>query len=118
MDLYTIIKWINPIIILYLDLCIIFVAINPTIMIGRSEQTQIMRNALQLKKSSFIAITGRRRVGKTFIVREIYEKQLCFSVTGIQNASLSVQIGNFIHKLLECLHLTFTLVHSWRTEVV
>jgi hypothetical protein len=70
-------------------------------MIGRSEQTQIMRNALQLKKSSFIAITGRRRVGKTFIVRAIYEKQLCFSVTGIQNASLSVQIGNFIHKLSE-----------------
>ncbi len=46
------------------------------------------------KKSSFIAITGRRHVGKIVIVRKIYEEQVCFSVTGIQNASLSVQIWN------------------------
>jgi AAA+ ATPase superfamily predicted ATPase len=59
-----------------LDLCVVFVAINPIIIIGRSEQTQIIRNALQLKKSSFIAITGRRRVGKIVIVRAIYEEQV------------------------------------------
>jgi hypothetical protein len=32
-------------------------------MIGRRGQTRIMQDALKLKKSSFIAITGRRRVG-------------------------------------------------------
>jgi AAA+ ATPase superfamily predicted ATPase len=59
-----------------LDLCVVFVAINPIIIIGRSEKTQIIRNALQLKKSSFNAITGRRRVGKIVIVRAIYEEQV------------------------------------------
>lgn len=70
-------------------------------MIGRKEQNELMEQALQLDKSSFIAITGRRRVGKTYIVREIYKDHFCFSVTGIQNATLSVQIGNFLQKLQE-----------------
>ena len=71
-------------------------------MIGRREQNRIMQDALKLKKSSFIAITGRRRVGKTYIVREIYSQQFCFSITGIQNGTMRVQLTNFIQKLNEC----------------
>lgn len=84
-----------------MEISSIFVHIIPRIMIGRSEQIQMMQHALQLEKSSFIAITGRRRVGKTFIVREIYKEHFCFSVTGIQNATLIIQIGNFLQKLQE-----------------
>lgn len=65
-------------------------------MIGREEQTQLMVDALKAKHSSFIAITGRRRVGKTYIVREIYTKNMCFSVTGIQSANLQTQLNNFV----------------------
>lgn len=70
-------------------------------MIGREEQTQLMVDALKAKHSSFIAITGRRRVGKTYIVREIYTKNMCFSVTGIQSASLQTQLNNFVQKIQE-----------------
>lgn len=70
-------------------------------MIGREEQTQLMVDALKAKHSSFIAITGRRRVGKTYIVREIYTKNMCFSVTGIQSANLQTQLNNFVQKIQE-----------------
>lgn len=70
-------------------------------MIGRAEQTKIMKNALRLKKSSFIAITGRRRVGKTYIVRELFADNFCLTVTGIQNATMQTQINNFIQKITE-----------------
>ncbi|MCC6701611.1 MAG: AAA family ATPase [Fluviicola sp.] len=70
-------------------------------MIGREEQTQLMVDALKAKHSSFVAITGRRRVGKTYIVREVYTKNMCFSVTGIQSANLQTQLNNFVQKLQE-----------------
>lgn len=70
-------------------------------MIGRAEQTKMMKNALRLKKSSFIAITGRRRVGKTYIVRELFADNFCLTVTGIQNATMQTQINNFVQKITE-----------------
>jgi uncharacterized protein len=70
-------------------------------MIGRREQIQLMQDALKLKKSSFIAITGRRRVGKTHLVREIYSQHFCFSVTGIQNGTMGMQLANFVQKINE-----------------
>jgi len=70
-------------------------------MVGRNEQIGVMRKALTIDKSSFVAITGRRRVGKTYIVREVYKAHFCFTMTGIQHASISMQIGNFMQKLSE-----------------
>ncbi len=70
-------------------------------MTGRTEQTKVMLQALRQKKSSFIAVTGRRRVGKTYIIRELYAQHFCFSVTGIQEANLQTQINNFVQKIAE-----------------
>ncbi|MBI3521445.1 MAG: AAA family ATPase [Bacteroidetes bacterium] len=70
-------------------------------MIGRQEQIQAMQDALTLKASSFIAVTGRRRVGKTYLIRQIYQKNICFSVTGIQHANLQAQINNVVQKIEE-----------------
>ena len=89
---------------------------NSKYMIGREQQIQLMQDALKLDKSSFIAITGRRRVGKTYIVREIYKEQFCFTVTGIQNANINIQIANFIHKLKEYQGESFQInsVKNWQ----
>jgi len=89
---------------------------NSKYMIGREQQIQLMQDALRLDKSSFIAITGRRRVGKTYIVREIYKEQFCFTVTGIQNANINIQIANFIHKLKEYQGESFQInsVKNWQ----
>ena len=42
-----------------------------------------------------IAILGRRRVGKTFLVRNFYKKQLVFELTGIHDEGLEAQLLNF-----------------------
>ncbi len=70
-------------------------------MVARKEVEKMMRKALKLNRSTFCAVTGRRRVGKTYIIKEIYKEQMCFSMTGIQHASLEEQINNFMHKLAE-----------------
>lgn len=68
-------------------------------MIGRAEQKQAMQLAINSKQSYFAAITGRRRVGKTYLIRQVYEKYFCFSITGIQNAGMQIQINNFTQKI-------------------
>ncbi|PWK27653.1 hypothetical protein LV89_01544 [Arcicella aurantiaca] len=70
-------------------------------MIGRDNQIQQLKEALSSEKSSFIAVTGRRRVGKTYLIEEIYKKHLCLTITGIQGGDLKMQMVNFSQKIAE-----------------
>lgn len=68
---------------------------------AREEQIKLMTETLAKQRSSFVAVTGRRRVGKTFLIHGIYQKNMCLVVTGIQNATAQVQIKNFAQKISE-----------------
>lgn len=46
-----------------------------------------------------VAIIGRRRVGKTFLVRETYTEKIDVEISGVQYASLKEQIQNFTLEL-------------------
>ncbi len=70
-------------------------------MIGRKEHIKKMTDLLKSGKSEFLAITGRRRVGKTFLVDNVYKDHVCFNITGIQNGSMEEQLLNFRIKLSE-----------------
>lgn len=70
-------------------------------MIGRKEEKKKIELLLTAKKSSFLAVTGRRRVGKTYLIDTLLEKHYCFSMTGIQNGKTTTQLVNFAVKLAE-----------------
>jgi uncharacterized protein len=63
--------------------------------IGRKEEIKILQSVLDSKKSEFVAVYGRRRVGKTFLIRNVLEGNLTFQVTGMGNVSLMQQLINF-----------------------
>jgi uncharacterized protein len=65
-----------------------------------------MTNALQMQRSSFIALTGRRRVGKTFLIEQVCQNYFCLKVTGIQGVGTQEQINNFMQKLMEAAQFT------------
>lgn len=46
-----------------------------------------------------IAITGRRRVGKTFLIRSHFNDQFDFELTGVLNGTIEEQLGNFSRQL-------------------
>jgi uncharacterized protein len=80
----------------------IFIAkykINMRKIIGREEEIKILQKTIQSNKSEFIAVYGRRRVGKTFLIRSAFEDQFTFYITGIANVSLNRQLGHFYDKL-------------------
>ncbi len=70
-------------------------------MIGRKWQTNRMLELIKTSKSEFVAVTGRRRVGKTFLIETVYKSHTCFKLTGIQNGSMEEQLMNFAIKLSE-----------------
>jgi hypothetical protein len=50
-------------------------------------------------KSEFVALFGRRRVGKTFLVKSLFESHFAFYATGIQNGDTERQIENFNNEI-------------------
>ena len=47
-------------------------------MIGREEERRSFAKAMSAKESQFIALYGRRRVGKTYLVRESLGRDFVF----------------------------------------
>ncbi|MGS2725868.1 AAA family ATPase [Psychroserpens sp. BH13MA-6] len=67
--------------------------------IGRESQLKLLAEALDSNKSELVVVYGRRRVGKTFLIREAYKKQIVFEISGIPDGSYKDQLSNF-HNVL------------------
>ncbi len=65
------------------------------ILVGRTEYLKTFHELYQSEKSEFVAVFGRRRVGKTFLIRNAFEGKFTFHVTGLSNAGLAQQLTNF-----------------------
>jgi hypothetical protein len=63
--------------------------------IGRTAEKKILSDALASKEAELIAIYGRRRVGKTFLVRNFYHQQMVFEFAGVHKANLAQQLLTF-----------------------
>jgi len=76
--------------------------------IGRGEEKKLLEDAYKSKKSAFIAVYGRRRIGKTFLIRTFFILKKCnfFHVTGIQEGHMQDQIDEF------CKAIEATFYHS------
>ena len=70
--------------------------------IGREKEQKELLNLLEKEESQFCAVYGRRRVGKTYLIRETFNYQFCFQHTGIANGTLRQQLTSFRNSLLAC----------------
>jgi len=69
--------------------------------VGREDEKETLQNALTSHRSELVAVYGRRRIGKTYLVREYYSKQMLFGFTGLSSGKRADQIKNFMLKLNE-----------------
>ena len=69
--------------------------------VGREIEKEKLEEALNSHRSELIAIYGRRRVGKTYLIREFFSKNIAFSFTGLRNGTRPDQIENFMIELRE-----------------
>jgi uncharacterized protein len=69
--------------------------------IGRQKELERLQRIKQSNTSEFVAIYGRRRVGKTLLVRHFFEDKFSFQVTGVAHSSLKSQLKNFQTELVK-----------------
>jgi AAA+ ATPase superfamily predicted ATPase len=68
-------------------------------MIGRAEEIRILKRIFEAEGPEMVAITGRRRVGKTYLIREVLKNQIDFEIVGIHKGTRQEQLINFCHSL-------------------
>jgi uncharacterized protein len=69
--------------------------------IGRISEIDLLKKALDSDRSEMVAVIGRRRVGKTHLIKQAYGGLVDFEITGIQHSTMSLQLANFSNKLQE-----------------
>ena len=77
--------------------------------IGRLREQELLRDLITSKKSDFIAIYGRRRVGKTCLIKNFIDSLSCifFHVTGLQKGSSKEQLGELAKQIGTTLPFTY-----------
>jgi uncharacterized protein len=70
-------------------------------MIVREFETHVMKKLLDSDKAELLAISGRRRVGKTYLIKHVYAGNMVFDFTGTQYAEKENQLEKFATKLTE-----------------
>lgn len=70
-------------------------AINEAMIIGRNTELQILQDAYDSEYSEFVAVYGRRRVGKTFLIREKLDYKFTFQHSGLANENTLQQLKGF-----------------------
>jgi uncharacterized protein len=64
-------------------------------LIGRKQEIQLLDESVKAKAAGLIAVYGRRRVGKTFLIHTYFQHRLAFELTGMYRASLKAQLLQF-----------------------
>ena len=67
--------------------------------IGRAQEQASFNKLLQSAQAEFVVIYGRRRVGKTYLVREFFKDRIVFSFTGSYETETATQLNNFYEEL-------------------
>lgn len=69
--------------------------------IGREQEIQLLKEYTSSNQPEFVAIYGRRRVGKTFLVNHLFAGKMAFSMTGVLGGTTDEQMEAFMDAMQE-----------------
>ena len=64
--------------------------------IGRNSEISLLEQYTASSNAEFIALYGRRRVGKTYLINQTFKDRLAFSITGVLDGNKNEQIDAFM----------------------
>lgn len=82
-------------------------------MIGRKKESEQLQRAYESGSSEFVAVYGRRRIGKTFLVRETFNSRFTFQHSGVANTGTKIQLERFRRSLIESGHAKCPVLKTW-----
>jgi len=63
--------------------------------IGRKRERQILQDCAEMARPAFVAVYGRRRIGKTFLIKEHFNNRFSFYVSAESDATKTEQLAVF-----------------------
>lgn len=82
-------------------------------LLGRKDEVKSLEWDLSKDEPQFVAVYGRRRVGKTYLVRELFHDQFVFSHTGLKGANMRGQLTAFRASLVRYGLVDCPVLHTW-----
>lgn len=67
--------------------------------VGREAERKLLQRYQESEKSELVALYGRRRVGKTYLIRCTFRDEFDFSFTGMYETSKTLQLRRFAKQL-------------------
>lgn len=68
---------------------------------GRKSEIALLQSLIEKEEAAFVAVYGRRRVGKTYLIRQVYKKHIFFECSGVLRGNKEQQLENFWRSLIE-----------------
>ena len=83
------------------------------VILGRKREIEALERDLRKEESQFIAVYGRRRIGKTYLIREHFHDQFFFYHTGLRGGMLRSQLIAFRASLIKYGHERCPVLKNW-----
>jgi len=81
--------------------------------IGRKREQEIINSCVESGKAEFVAVYGRRRIGKTFLVKQSLKDRIDFYVSGRYEGDITTQLKLFNEALYQYSGQMYPLVSNW-----
>jgi AAA+ ATPase superfamily predicted ATPase len=82
-------------------------------LLGRNNEQIVLKQLVKANKSNFLVLYGRRRVGKTFLIKEFFNQNFSFYISGLKNTTKKEQLANFNAALNFYGKMPYPPVNSW-----
>lgn len=82
-------------------------------MIGRRAEIKALKASYESDFSEFVTVYGRRRIGKTFLVNEVFGYEFSFHCAGLKGEGMKRQLENFRFALRRHGHENCPKLTSW-----
>ena len=67
-------------------------------LIGRDKEHAELERCLNSDRSELVIVYGRRRIGKTFLIEEFFDREFDFKYVGAHGMTTRRQLNNFLMK--------------------
>ena len=81
--------------------------------IGRNTEIEELMRLYRGKRPEFVAVYGRRRVGKTYLIKELFKDKMTFYHTGM--SPMDIESSNILQDQLKSFYNSLVR-YGWESE--
>lgn len=86
--------------------------------VGRSEETAVLRAAIEARTPKIALIYGRRRIGKTSLIRQAIGREPALFIEGLENRPTQAQIASFLDQASHQLRRKLPAATTWQAALM